>query len=295
MKKLRNGLVVIMIGIPIMWHLVSSLSCSGRDKDLGDETTVVYINLPLTADTSLYFFRAYQDLTAWDNEDSIRTIWAFPREWDADQIDLINGQKHLLYHKFTLDPFCGVLLFDVRSPAGYSSWSEPEYDDISAYLENFEYISDNFLTTPPSHLHLCLDSLWANPRPEGMTWVVAEVLDESGRDISSDDSWMCMTDNEYTFFKSTKLKYVPGVMICGDEDSEYFSDRTEAFGSYAISVVSDSMYLEVNIVGHENIPEPMQILSSDFGTIMLKAIRDNDEVGFIKLAHKNNTIFQQHQ
>lgn len=83
-------------------------------------------------------------------------------------------------------------------------------------------VESTFILTPPTFLHLCLNSVAdVTPRENiaSKSWGITAIVDENDVDKMQDPNWTCLADNQYTFTKKGTVLYAPGSDKCdGEED-----------------------------------------------------------------------------
>lgn len=112
----------------------------------------------------------------------------------------------------------------------YQNTKRSESVDCDHYY--YYYVDASECTSPPTYLHLVLDSLadtkagtyrntdyWYSDYIKGKEWVVTELVDSTGADLANDPDWACFMDNYYAFLKDGKVIYYPGATQCDGEES----------------------------------------------------------------------------
>jgi len=128
---------------------------------------------------------------------------------------------------------------------GYAYSSALENKSVSLYKHLIEEVK---YTSPPTHLHLCLDDIAENPKGEipSKTWKVTKV-DSPDNSMSQEDQEAYL-DNTYTFEKVEKLTVNLGDKKTPDE-IKYFGNGNvnvdkdgNVFGSYRVDINDASTY-----------------------------------------------------
>ncbi|NVK28404.1 MAG: hypothetical protein HWE14_10195 [Flavobacteriia bacterium] len=176
--------------------------------------------------------------------------------------------------------------------SGTYSTSTPDCDTYHDYK-----VDPTSCTTPPTMLHLVVDSLGdndasANPNgrlyyASGKNWLVSSIVDGNGADLTQDPDWECISDNEYFFTKSGSIEYSQGAIRCTDEPyREYvwvpFTVSAESPtdhenpGDITVSLNAGD-YVE----GFDDVT--FVIIESDFDEIKASYTHTNGETGIITM------------
>lgn len=232
-----------------------------------------------------------------------------------------SGYQYKLIHITSSDYIGSPLLslydnpifYDLRSQGGWNNWKEQiklgkNYDmslkDSSyirevedgnttlAYNEVYRFLTKEDLTGAPAYLHLVLDSIKEYFTGEIFyqkvkKWEVDKIEDLNGLDITNDPDWKCYNDNIYSFTKSGKVKYEPGLDICDTDQVLEDKGLQEIYLTYSIEtpdfVSFDSpgkMILEIQV------PEPakefvedfsFEIIASDFDASQFRITKSTGE------------------
>lgn len=141
------------------------------------------------------------------------------------------------------------LFFDVRNKDGYSTWSQPllsltSVNGINLYVDykpnttGFDYFFQwsGQLPTPPTYLHLCLNTWDENPTGQvpSKTWKVTKIYDEDNLDLTTDSDWTNYEDNVTTFEKGGRFILELGAKR-SQKERELFKNETSVFGTYSVS------------------------------------------------------------
>ena len=198
----------------------------------------------------------------------------------AFHFDRMNDSLH--YAKYA-----GVLYIDGRDSSGNSTWSNSRLPYKKGYIysddrnsspgafgsvnEKMEVIYRGPLNTPPAHLHLCLRKWDEEPngtRP-GRTWKVSTIVDEQGKDLTSDSDWTYYTDNTMRFEKADRFVFTPGEKRSEQEKKLFGTAKEHAtvIGSYTV-VKETNGAVSLKLV-FPNFTSVLTVVKSRFGYVKL--------------------------
>ena len=173
-----------------------------------------------------------------------------------------------------------VLFVDARRADGYSTWSSPQfafkYDPGSSKAE-FDKIHTHYykshitMSSPPAHLHLCLNKLDEEYYTSlNKKWKVTSVTDESGKSLADDPDWGNYTDNIMSFKKADKFVFTPGAKRSKIE-LDLFGNEIEhsvLYGSY--SVKEDASKKVTLTLAFPSFQQQLEVVSSSWTGLTLK-------------------------
>lgn len=185
---------------------------------------------------------------------------------------------------------------DARTEDGYSTWNAPKYNlevGDSTYYTNssgdpvewrtdFYYhlvgIKDLEYTSPPTHMHLCLDR-WDDfdSYAPHKSWIVSEIVDPELPTVSllNHTNWVHYSDNVYTFYKAKKLELNLGDRMTGEEIS-FFKDKQSAFASYTVlGDIVDNTRILISFLGSTYVQE-LFVVASDWNSITFETTYTDD-------------------
>lgn len=155
--------------------------------------------------------------------------------------------------------------------------------------------------TPPTRLHLVLDSLrdfipgtyltlgGTSPKDylKGKEWGIDSLIDNQGQDVSSSANWACFADNHYVFLNNGQVEYNQGTLLCGDEpDNEgkpYYFAFTVAAENPTDHDNPGEITLTVHVGGWVDDLEDVvfKIERSDFNRISGTVVKDGETANFV--------------
>jgi hypothetical protein len=181
---------------------------------------------------------------------------------------------------------------DARNSDGWSTWNKPEfiikYEPINKFL-----IEELVYTSPPTHLHLCLDYWDDNMdkvastifiyRPLIKSWMVSSVESVSNDRGWTDEEKDIYLDNTYTFEKASIFSVNLGSNK-NEEEQDFVGDQQIAYGTYKVEINQNSAFepktkLKMGIGTKLNYEA--EVVSTDWNKIVLRIskTRKNGTVG----------------
>lgn len=161
------------------------------------------------------------------------------------QVRLPNGWSDIMSHE---KAYRGIV-------ADSEELECPETGDDDANVDYFitnvvDSIDPTYCTTPPTYLHLVMDSLrdygrsrtW---RPEytsseysikSRSWGIDSLLDDQGNDLKAHPNWACFADNWYSFINNGRVAYWQGDSLCdGETRVGHQSDQRSQFFNFSVT------------------------------------------------------------
>lgn len=207
-----------------------------------------------------------------ESNDDFYTFYNEESEWDAkNHKNLYEGNTHDIY-------------IDARTEEGYSTWSQPKHTftiDIAAADANYKASQDGdhkhpytgkiILSSPPAHLHLCLNSWNQYGYYAQKTWQIESITNESGQSLADDPDWTNYTDNRMIFKKNIEFTFYPGKKRSATEIDLFGAYSTDNFlvtGTYTVK--EDASKKVTLTVSFPKFTETFEVVASSYTSLTLK-------------------------
>lgn len=184
-----------------------------------------------------YIYRNLEDMTSTEN--AIDTVFQ-----PQDYIIFNSAEEYT------------TLFVDIRFANGKSNWHKPQLvaidqKNISSGGTSFTqriikqslfYISDSILS-PPAHTHLCIKNVDDDALGDGLTWVVHRIESPDNVNLTDDEKWNYLKDDEFTFYRPTLYKHKIGTKVRDTEEKIILNNYPQGiFGTYKVFMDQDSSY-----------------------------------------------------
>lgn len=169
---------------------------------------------------------------------------------------------------------------DARTKEGYSTWSNPEFEfkfdnDLTPVTEEAHthyYNGTVSLSSPPAHLHLCLESWDEHPvnKVPGKTWKIGSITDNNGQSLADDPDWKYYTDNMMRFQKTSSFVYTPGQNRSEIELDLFGTVQQHPTLKGTYSVAEDQSKKVTLTVSFPSFTENFEVVASGWNSLILK-------------------------
>lgn len=189
-------------------------------------------------------------------------------------------------HKKSYEGDTHDIYIDARTEEGYSTWSQPKHTftiDIAAADASYKaskhgdhkhlYKGKIILSSPPAHLHLCLNS-WNEDYyfyTPSKIWQIESITNESGQSLADDPDWTNYTDNRMIFKKNIEFTFYPGKKRSATEIDLFGAYSTDNFlvtGTYTVK--EDASKKVTLTVSFPKFTETFEVVASSYTSLTLK-------------------------
>lgn len=299
-------LLFVTVNLTILGLFALSIaSCSDDDPNRGgyDETGNAYSNdagiLYYTENDFLlnkregYYLSKERNLLLTSNTSSVYLFIDARREdgfstWNNPLINKTADNYDDEDQPFSNDSFEKLEDYEETQVDEYDDDGEIIRDETLVIYDVYSPIASKIpFSSPPTHLHLCLDNYNENPvnAIPSKTWVVQEITDKEkpGSSALKDPNWINFSDNEYTFEKTSKLKLYMGIEM-SDDEKDFFKDKDSGFATYAVTGTKIADTKIIISFGASTYKQEFKIIESNWNKIKFETSNFNERTNKTQVA-----------